>query len=226
MTSGILPSDNMDCGTPNSTWTANDWYWQYRCSPPQALSPHVVNVRMPKLAHGCLNRLLIMHRPLWAMQLLNRRAGLECPPSCILQASSACAALHVSCLMVSWADVMDLRSHVSGQQSSGARRQPELMRDDACRAIDLKIPYGDVIGATGFFLNGQETMAQQIDAQGTLRNPFLFAPGEQYCYTNANFNLAAYVVEKVSTGAAVNPLPRQARRPAESTVRPAPRRGL
>ena len=31
MTSGILPTDNMDCGTPNSTWTANDWYWQYRC---------------------------------------------------------------------------------------------------------------------------------------------------------------------------------------------------
>ena len=120
---------------------------------------------------------------------------------------------------------MGLRSSVSGQQSKDARRHPKLMKD-ACRAIDLKIPYGDVIGATGFFLNGQETMAQQINAQGTLRNPFLFAPGEQYCYTNANFNLAAYVVEKVSTGAAVNPLPHQVRCPAESADQPAPYRGL
>ena len=63
----------------------------------------------------------------------------------------------------------------------------------------MKLPYGDVIGATGFFFNGQETMAQQLNAQGTLRNPFLFAPGEQYCYTNANFNLAGYIIEKVST---------------------------
>ena len=40
-------------------------------------------------------------------------------------------------------------------------------------------------------------MAQQLNAQGTLRQPFLFAPGEQYCYTNANFNIMGYVIEKV-----------------------------
>ena len=40
-------------------------------------------------------------------------------------------------------------------------------------------------------------MAQQLNAQGTLRLPFLFAPGEQYCYSNANFNIMGYVIEKV-----------------------------
>ena len=126
---------------------------------------------------------------------------------------------------MSWVDVTGLKSRVSGRQSNDARRHPKLMRD-ACRVLDLKIPYGDVIGATGNFLNGQETMAQQINAQGTLRNPFLFAPGEQYCYTNANFNLAAYIVEKVSPGAAVHPLPHQARCLAESSFQAAPYRGL
>lgn len=32
MTSGLLPIDNLGCGTPNSTWTADDWFWQYRCA--------------------------------------------------------------------------------------------------------------------------------------------------------------------------------------------------
>ncbi len=67
----------------------------------------------------------------------------------------------------------------------------------ACRLTDLKLSYGDVGGATGNFFNGQETMAQQLNAQGSLRQPFLFAPGEQYCYTNANFNVMGYVIEKV-----------------------------
>ena len=40
-------------------------------------------------------------------------------------------------------------------------------------------------------------MAQLLNAKGDLRRPLLFAPGEQYCYTNANFNIAAYIVEKV-----------------------------
>ena len=30
MTSGLLPSDNLGCGTPNSTWTPSDWFWPYR----------------------------------------------------------------------------------------------------------------------------------------------------------------------------------------------------
>ena len=68
----------------------------------------------------------------------------------------------------------------------------------ACRLTDNKLTYGDVIGATGNYLNGQETMAQQLSTAGALQTPFLFVPGTEYCYTNANFNLAAYVVEKVS----------------------------
>ena len=30
MSSGLLPTDNMGCGTANSTWTSGDWFWQYR----------------------------------------------------------------------------------------------------------------------------------------------------------------------------------------------------
>jgi hypothetical protein len=30
MSSGILPSDNLGCGTVNSTWTPDDWFWPYR----------------------------------------------------------------------------------------------------------------------------------------------------------------------------------------------------
>jgi hypothetical protein len=30
MSSGLLPVDNLGCGTPNSTWSDADWFWQYR----------------------------------------------------------------------------------------------------------------------------------------------------------------------------------------------------
>lgn len=33
MSSGLLPSDTMDCGTFNSTWSDKDWYWKYRQGP-------------------------------------------------------------------------------------------------------------------------------------------------------------------------------------------------
>ena len=55
-------------------------------------------------------------------------------------------------------------------------------------------------GVTGNLFNGSYTATQQLNAQKTLLRPMLFAPGEQYCYTNSNFNLAAYVVEKVRPG--------------------------
>ena len=60
--------------------------------------------------------------------------------------------------------------------------------------------WGDVSGVTGNLFNGSYTATQQLNAQKTLLRPMLFAPGEQYCYTNSNFNLAAYVVEKVWPG--------------------------
>ncbi len=33
MTSGIIPTDNLNCGGPNrTTYTPSDWQWQYRCA--------------------------------------------------------------------------------------------------------------------------------------------------------------------------------------------------
>ena len=95
MTSGILPSDNMNCGTANSSWTADDWYWQYRCSTPFALNPHVANACMPRFAHAEFKRLLVVHTPLSdAAFQLKRTTG--CSPLCMLHTSSACSAMHVS----------------------------------------------------------------------------------------------------------------------------------
>lgn len=34
MTSGLLPTDNGGCGTPNSTWTPSDWFWDLRQANP------------------------------------------------------------------------------------------------------------------------------------------------------------------------------------------------
>ena len=38
--------------------------------------------------------------------------------------------------------------------------------------------------------------AQTLQWQGTLRQPLFSAPGAEYCYVNAGFHLAGYVVEK------------------------------
>lgn len=38
--------------------------------------------------------------------------------------------------------------------------------------------------------------AQALAWQGTLRQPLFAAPATEYCYCNANFHLAGYVVEK------------------------------
>ena len=66
-----------------------------------------------------------------------------------------------------------------------------------CRLTLNELLWGDVSGVTGNLFNGSYTATQQLNAQNTLTHPMLSAPGEQYCYTNSNFNLAAYVVEKV-----------------------------
>ena len=63
--------------------------------------------------------------------------------------------------------------------------------------FDLDMKYGDVIGATGHLFDGTYNMTQLLNAQQILQHPFLAAPGEQYCYVNANFDIAGYVVEKV-----------------------------
>ncbi len=69
-----------------------------------------------------------------------------------------------------------------------------------CRLSLNELLWGNVSGVTGNLFNGSYTATQQLNAQKTLFRPMLFAPGEQYCYTNSNFNLAAYVVEKVWPG--------------------------
>ena len=66
-----------------------------------------------------------------------------------------------------------------------------------CRLSLNELLWGDVSGVTGNLFNGSYTATQQLNAEKTLIRPMLSAPGEQYCYTNSNFNLAAYVVEKV-----------------------------
>lgn len=65
----------------------------------------------------------------------------------------------------------------------------------------MNVLWGDVVGASGGLWNGSQTSAQLLNTQKSLLHPMLFAPGEQYCYTNTNFNIAAYIVEKVSVPA-------------------------
>jgi len=83
------------------------------------------------------------------------------------------------------------------QNSIWRMYERQSMCGDACRLTTAELSWGEVVGATGSLFNGQQTMAQLLNAQGDLRRPLLFGPGEQYCYTNANFNIAAYIVEKV-----------------------------
>ena len=30
MSSGLLPTDDQSCGTPNTSWTPSNWFWPYR----------------------------------------------------------------------------------------------------------------------------------------------------------------------------------------------------
>lgn len=68
-----------------------------------------------------------------------------------------------------------------------------------CRLSAVDIPYGNVAGINGSWLTGNSTDLDTLKLQNTLKLPLIFAPGTGYCYTNANFNLAGYVIEKVRT---------------------------
>jgi CubicO group peptidase (beta-lactamase class C family) len=59
------------------------------------------------------------------------------------------------------------------------------------------LTYSEIGGISGPWLNGSATSLDLLKFQKVLEAPLLFAPGKQYCYTNANFNLAGYVIEKV-----------------------------
>ena len=71
----------------------------------------------------------------------------------------------------------------------------------SCRMNALNSTYGDASGATGNWLDGTASAADLLRFQELMKAPLLFAPGSQYCYCNTNFNLAGYVVERVSGAA-------------------------
>lgn len=58
--------------------------------------------------------------------------------------------------------------------------------------------YGDASGGSGNWFGGNATGADTLRFQGVMHIPMHYAPGTQYCYVNANFNIAGYVVERVS----------------------------
>lgn len=55
----------------------------------------------------------------------------------------------------------------------------------------------EIDGPPDYTLQAGWPLAQTLRWQGTLLQPMAHAPGEAYCYVNANFNLAGYVVERV-----------------------------
>ena len=67
-----------------------------------------------------------------------------------------------------------------------------------CRLFAVNSTYGDASGDTGNWLTGNASAADLLRFQGSMTHPMLHAPGAQYCYVNTNFNIAAYVVERVS----------------------------
>ncbi|BDA48100.1 probable protein flp at N-terminal half [Coccomyxa sp. Obi] len=62
----------------------------------------------------------------------------------------------------------------------------------------VNLTYGEATGDTGNWLNGKATAGDLLRFQGVMHLPMLSAPGAQYCYVNANFNLAGYVVERLT----------------------------
>ena len=66
-----------------------------------------------------------------------------------------------------------------------------------CRILDLNVSYGGLVtDAPPYTLQTGWSSAQTLTWQGTLRQPMFSMPGAEYCYLNANFHLAGYVVEK------------------------------
>ena len=67
-----------------------------------------------------------------------------------------------------------------------------------CRLLAVNLTYGDASGDTGNWLDGTASAADLLRFQGSMKYPMLHVPGSQYCYVNTNFNIAGYVVERVS----------------------------
>ncbi|BDA48098.1 probable protein flp at N-terminal half [Coccomyxa sp. Obi] len=95
MSSGLLPTDDLDCGVSNSTWSDSEWFWQYR-------------------------------------------------------------------------------------------------------GTDWDLKWGDAMGLTGPWLAGNASHLDLLKFQEALGQPLLFAPGSKYCYTNTNYHIAGYIVEKLA----------------------------
>lgn len=70
--------------------------------------------------------------------------------------------------------------------------------DDSCRIDKLELTFGALSGDSGNWLNGKASAADLLRFENSMHLPMLHAPGAQYCYVNTNFNIAGYVVEKVS----------------------------
>ena len=65
------------------------------------------------------------------------------------------------------------------------------------RVNNVNMTYGDASGGSGNWFSGNATAADTLNFQGVMQLPMLYAPGTQYCYVNANFNIAGYVIERV-----------------------------
>ncbi|CAL8462903.1 g2437 [Coccomyxa elongata] len=63
---------------------------------------------------------------------------------------------------------------------------------------NVNMTYGDASGGSGNWFSGNATAADMLRFQGVMHLPMLYAPGTQYCYVNANFNIAGYVVERLT----------------------------
>lgn len=66
-----------------------------------------------------------------------------------------------------------------------------------CSITNLNLTYGEAVGADGNWLNGNATLRDLLRFQQTFKQPMLYPPGTQYCYVNAGFNIAGYVIERV-----------------------------
>ncbi|CAL8462904.1 g2438 [Coccomyxa elongata] len=78
------------------------------------------------------------------------------------------------------------------QMSSG------ILPTDDLQGTDWDLKWGDAMGRTGPWLDGNASHLDLIKFQEVLGQPLLFAPGTKYCYVNTNYHIAGYIVEKLT----------------------------